>query len=201
MPIDSDLNKVLLLIDLQDAAKDAIATGFPACEDLEDLFTDMADEKTKVEANFWLVVDTKIVTDVDIRRVLFVFDCFLANIVDPNCAWANFTPAVYVADKLSRAMAKAAKTTMDATITSTAPVFSTIDFSTDVLLSDAKRQATPVTSGTTATLKPHLLWKSPFAKSNRNSSNVWQLHITDIVLASSQPLDVLEILPQASCRN
>jgi hypothetical protein len=69
------------------------------CEDLEDLFTDMADDETKVEATFRLVVDTKIVTDIDIRRVMFVFDWFLANIVDPNFAWTNFTRAVYVADK------------------------------------------------------------------------------------------------------
>jgi hypothetical protein len=60
---------------------------------------DMADDKTKVEATFCLVVDTKIVTDIDIRCVMFVFDLFLANIVDPNFAWANFTRAVYVADK------------------------------------------------------------------------------------------------------
>jgi hypothetical protein len=62
-PIDSDLNKVLSVIGLQDAAKDAIAKGLPTCEDLEDLFTDMADDKTKVEATFHLVFDTKIVTD------------------------------------------------------------------------------------------------------------------------------------------
>jgi hypothetical protein len=81
---------------------------------------------------------------------------------------------------------------MDVISTSAAPIYSTIDFSTDVLLADAKRQATPVTPGITATLKPHLLWKSLFAASNHNSSSVCQLHNTDIVLASSQPLDVLE---------
>jgi hypothetical protein len=43
------------------------------CEDLEDLFTDMADDETKVEATFRLVVDTKIVTDIDICCVIFVF--------------------------------------------------------------------------------------------------------------------------------
>jgi hypothetical protein len=56
----------------------------------------MSDDKTKVEATFRLVVDAKIVTDIDIRRVMFVFDWFLANIVDPNFAWANFTCTVYV---------------------------------------------------------------------------------------------------------
>jgi hypothetical protein len=97
----------LSVIGLQDAAKDATAKGLPTCEDLEDLFTDMADDKTNVEANFRLVVDTKTVTDIDICRVVFVFDWFLANIVDPNFAWANFTRAVYVADNRSRAVAKA----------------------------------------------------------------------------------------------
>jgi hypothetical protein len=51
----------------------------------------MTYKKTKVEAIFRLVVDTKVATDIDIRRVMFVFDCFLANTVDPNFAWANFT--------------------------------------------------------------------------------------------------------------
>jgi hypothetical protein len=165
MPIDSDLNKVLSVIGLQDASKDSIAKGLPTREDLEDLFTDIADDKAKVEATFRLVVDTQILTDIDIRRVMFVFDCFLAKIVDPQFAWSNFTRAVYVAVKCSRAVAKAAKTTPADPSTSTSPVSSTIDFSTNVLTDDAKWQATPVTPGTIATLKPDLLWKSLFAAS------------------------------------
>jgi hypothetical protein len=74
MPIYSDRNKVLSVIGLQYAAKDAIAKGLPMCEDIEDLFTDIADDKTKVEATFRLLFDTNIVTDIDIRRVMFVFD-------------------------------------------------------------------------------------------------------------------------------
>jgi hypothetical protein len=101
MPIDYDLNKVLSLIGLQDAAKYAIAHGLPTCEDLEDHFMDMADDKAKVEATFRLVVYPKNVTGIEIHHVMFVFDWFLANIVDPNFAWANFTHAVYVADKRS----------------------------------------------------------------------------------------------------
>jgi hypothetical protein len=132
------------------------------------------------------------VTDIDIHRVMFVFDWLLDNIVDPIFAWTNFTRAVYVADKRSQAVAKSAKTTLAAPSTSTAPVSSTIDFSTDVLTADANRQSTPVTPGTTATLKPLWLWKSPFAASSRNSSNIRQLHNTDTVLASSSPLDILE---------
>jgi hypothetical protein len=71
MPIDSDLNKVLSVIGLQDAAKDAIAHGLPTCDNLEDLFMDMVDNKANIEATFRLVVNTKIVTDIDIRRVCF----------------------------------------------------------------------------------------------------------------------------------
>jgi hypothetical protein len=67
MPIDSDLNKILLV------------KGLPTCEDLEDLFMDMADDKAKLEASFRLVVDTNIVTEIDIRHVMFVFDWFLDN--------------------------------------------------------------------------------------------------------------------------
>jgi hypothetical protein len=124
MPIDSDLNNILSVIRMQDASKDAIAKGLPMCGDLEDLFTDMADDKTTVEATFRLVVDTKVVTDIDIRRH-FLFDWFLANIVRTNFAWANFTRAVYVADKRSQVVAQAAKATMDASNTSTAQVCST----------------------------------------------------------------------------
>jgi hypothetical protein len=62
-----------------------------------------------------------------------------------------------------------------------------------VLTADAQRQATPVTPGTTATLKPDLLWKSPFVASSGNSSNIRQLHNTEIVLALSSPLNVLEL--------
>jgi hypothetical protein len=89
-------------------------------------------------------------------------------------------------------VAKAAKNTAAAPRTSTAPVISTIDFSTNAIIADAKRQATSVTPGTTTTLNPHLLWKSPIAASNRDSSNVRQLHNTNIALYSSHTLDVLE---------
>jgi hypothetical protein len=71
MPIDFYLNKVLSIIGLQDAAKDAITKGLSTCEDLEDMFMDMADDKTNIEATFRLVVDIKVVTDIDIRRVIF----------------------------------------------------------------------------------------------------------------------------------
>jgi hypothetical protein len=50
--IYSNLNKVLLVIVLQEASKDAIAKGLPTCEDLEDLLMDMASDKVKVEATF-----------------------------------------------------------------------------------------------------------------------------------------------------
>jgi hypothetical protein len=102
VPIDSDLNKLLLVICLQDKSKDAIAQGLPTYEDLEDLFMDMAEDKAKVESTFQLVVDKNIVSDSDIHRVMLVFDWFVANIVDPNFAW-------YVADKQSRDDAKATK--------------------------------------------------------------------------------------------
>jgi hypothetical protein len=49
---------------------------------------------------------------------------------------------MHVADKRSRAIAKDTKMTTTAPNTMTVPVIITIDFSTDVLTSDAKRQAT-----------------------------------------------------------
>jgi hypothetical protein len=150
----------------------------------------MADYRAKVESTLRLIVD--IVSDTDIRRTMFVFDWCIDNIVVPNFAWASFTRGEYLSDKRSRAVTKAANTTVAATIPSTAPVRSTIDFSIDVLTADAKRQTTPVIPCTTATLKPHLLWKPPFASATHNTSNIHQLHNTAIFLASSSPLDVLE---------
>jgi hypothetical protein len=55
-----------------------------------------------------------------------------------------------------------------------------------------KHQATPPTPGTTGALKPHTLWKSPFAAASYTSSNVQKLHNMDLVLASSKPLDVIK---------
>jgi hypothetical protein len=48
MAIDSDLNKVLSVIGLQEASKEVIAKGLPTIEDLEDLFSEMADNRAEV---------------------------------------------------------------------------------------------------------------------------------------------------------
>jgi hypothetical protein len=121
---------------------------------------------------------------------MFIFDWFMVNIVDPNFAWSTFTRSVYVADKRARAFLKHAPSTQTPVASLTAPVSSTIDFSTNVLASDVKRQATPTVPGTVATLKPHKLWTSPFA-TNTRKGNTRKLHSTDLVLASSLALDVI----------
>jgi hypothetical protein len=59
------------------------------------MFTDLAEDKVKTMIR--LIVDTTII--IDIRRIMFVFDCFFLNILDPNFDWTDFTRAVYVADK------------------------------------------------------------------------------------------------------
>jgi hypothetical protein len=137
-------------------------------------------------------MDTYIFSEIGIHCVIFVIDCFLANIVDPNFAWTTFTRAACDTDKRSRLVVKSTKTATAAPNTSTAPVSSTVVFSTDVLTAESNLQATPVMPKTTATLKPFLLWKSPFVASSKNPSNIHQLHNNDIVLASSSPLDALE---------
>jgi hypothetical protein len=179
------------VIALPDASKNAIAVGLPTVKDPDDLFTDLANNKAKVGATLQLIVDTTVVTDIDIRRIMFISDWFIANIVDQNFARKDFTWSVYVADKRAITVAKTAKTSTPA-VTTTTPVSSTIDFSADVLLTNAKRQATLPTPRTTCTLKQHTLWKSPFVVASRNSSNVQQLHNTDLILASSKPLDVIK---------
>jgi hypothetical protein len=187
MAINSGLNIVIKLISLMDASKNAIAVRVPTVEDLFYL----TDNKAKVESTLQLSDDMNIVADIDIHRIMFVFDWFITNIMDPNFACTDFTRAVYVADKWARAVANADKIST-LSVTTTTPASSTIDFSADVLLTDAKRQATPPTPRTTGTLNSHKLRKSPFAAASRNSSNARQLHITDLVLASSKPLDVIE---------
>jgi hypothetical protein len=151
MAIDSDLNKLLSVIGLQGASKEAITKGLPKIEDLEDLFSEMAGNRAKVEITLRLVVDMEIVPDTDIRRTMFVFDWFIDNIVDPNFSWAIFTCGAYIYDKHLQAITKAGKTNTAATNTYTAPVTSTVNFLTNVLTADAKRQTTPVTPGMTAT--------------------------------------------------
>jgi hypothetical protein len=131
----------------------------------------LADNKAKVEATLQLIVETNVVTGIDIRCIMFVFDWFIANIMDTNFAWMDFTRAVYVADKRAREVAKAAKTSTPPATTTT-PASIAIDFSADLLLTDARRQATPPTPGTIGTLKPHNLWTSTFAAALRNSSNI-----------------------------
>jgi hypothetical protein len=106
MTIDPSLNLFLSVIALSDASNEAISKGLPTCEDLEDLFLDLAADKSKVESTLWLAVDTTIVSDIDIYRIMFVFDWFMLNIVEPNFAWSTFTRSVYVADYRARAVLK-----------------------------------------------------------------------------------------------
>jgi hypothetical protein len=104
MPIDSGLNTLLSVLALSNATKAAVVQGLPTCKDLEDLFLALTADKTKVEAMLRNIVDEKIVSDIDIRHIMFVFDWFMMNIADPNFAWSNLTRSVYVADKRARAV-------------------------------------------------------------------------------------------------
>jgi hypothetical protein len=109
------------------------------------------------------IVDESIVSDIDISRIVFVFDWCMMNIVDPNFAWSNFTRSVYVSDKQTKAVLNHAPSVSTPVAQSTASAVSTIDFSSGVLTAYAQRQATSAVPGTVATLKPHKLWTSPFA--------------------------------------
>jgi hypothetical protein len=91
MTIDPALNLVLSVLPLSDASKAAIAKGLPTCEDLEDLFLDLAANNSKVESSLRLTIETTIMSDIDIHRIIFVFDWFMVNIFDPNFAWSTFT--------------------------------------------------------------------------------------------------------------
>jgi hypothetical protein len=99
MPIDSGLNSLLSVLSLSEPVKMAVSIGVPTLEDLENIFLDLADDESKVRAMLEKVVDESIVTNHDIRRLMFVFQWFMLNIVDPNFQWSNFTRSVYVAHK------------------------------------------------------------------------------------------------------
>jgi hypothetical protein len=74
MMINPSFNLVLSVLALSEASKAAIAKGLPTYEDLEDLFLDLVADKSKVESTLRIIVDTTIVSDSDIRRIMFVFE-------------------------------------------------------------------------------------------------------------------------------
>jgi hypothetical protein len=133
------------------------------------------------------------VTHHDIRRIMFVFQWFMLNIADPDFQWSNFTGSVYVAHKRAAGLAKQipSGTTPGEKTNDPSVAASAFDFSAEVLATDAKRQAAPVSPGTITTLKPHKLWKSPFAMKTRKG-NKRQLHSTELVMKSSLTIDVIE---------
>jgi hypothetical protein len=191
MPIDSGLNGLLLVLSLSEPVKTAVSVGVPTLEDLENLF--LADDESKVRAMLEHVLDESIVTNHDIHRLMFVFQWFMLNIADPDFQWSNFTCSVYVAHKQATGLAKQVTSGMAPGEKLAAPsvAASAFDFSVEVLAIDANRQATPVASGTVATLKPHKLWKSPSA-ANTRKGHTRQLHSTELVLKSSLAIDIIE---------
>jgi hypothetical protein len=74
MPIDSGLNALIYMLALSDATNAAVAKGLPPCEDLEDVFLALVADKTEVEAMLRQIIDETIVSYIDIRRIMFVFD-------------------------------------------------------------------------------------------------------------------------------
>jgi hypothetical protein len=99
MTIDPALNSAISVLALSEASKADNAKGIPTCKDLENMFLDLAADKSKIESTLRLAVDTTIVSDIDIRRIMFVFDWFMVNIVDPNFSWSTFTRSMYMSDK------------------------------------------------------------------------------------------------------
>jgi hypothetical protein len=99
MPIDTGLNSLMSVVSLLEPVKTAVSVGVPTLEDLESLFLDLAHDESKVRAMVEQVVDESIVTNHDIRRLMFVFQWFMLNITDPDFQWSHFTRSVYVAHK------------------------------------------------------------------------------------------------------
>jgi hypothetical protein len=53
--------------------KTAVSAGVPTLEDLEDAFLDFVDDESKVRAMLEHIVDESIVTNHDIRCIMFFF--------------------------------------------------------------------------------------------------------------------------------
>jgi hypothetical protein len=193
MPIDAGLNSLLSVLSLSEPAKTAVSVGVPTLEDLENLFLGLANDESKVRATLEHVVDEYIVTNHDIRRLMFIFQWFMLNIADPDFQWSNFTRSVYVAHKRATGVANQVPSGMAPGEKLAAPsvTASAFDLSVVVLATDAKRQATPVAPGTAASLKTHKLWKSPFAANTRKGHRR-QLHSTELVLKSSLAIDIIK---------
>jgi hypothetical protein len=117
----------------------------------------------------------------------------MLNIADPDFQWSNFTRSVYVAHERAAGLAKQETSGMAPGEKFAPPSVSSsaFDFYIEVLTTDAKRQAAPVAPGTVATLKPHNIWKSPFA-ANTRKGHTRQIHSTELVLKSSLSIDVIE---------
>jgi hypothetical protein len=193
MPIDSRLNGLLSVLSFSEPVKTAVSAGVPTLEDLEDVFLNLEDDKSKVRAMLEHILDESIVAHHDIRRIMFVFQWFMLNIADPNFQWSNFTRSVYVAHKRAGGLAKQVSSGVapGEKFAALYVAASAFNFSVEVLATDAKRQAAPVSPGTVATLKPHKLWKSPFV-ANMRKGHTRQLHSTELVLKSSLAIDVIK---------
>jgi hypothetical protein len=193
MPIDSGLNTLLSVLSLSEPVKTAVSEGVRTLEDLEDVFLDLVDDKSKVQAMVEHILDESIVTHHDIRRMMFVFQWFVLKIADPDFQWSNFTRSVYVDHKRVDGLAKQVSSDTTPGEKSDDPYIaaSAFDFSAEVPATNAKRKSAPVSPGTIATLKPHMLWKSPFTANTRKGSTL-HLHSNELVMKSSLTIDVIE---------
>jgi hypothetical protein len=62
MPIDSGLNGLLSVLSLSQPVKTAVSVVFPTLEDLEDVFLDLLDDESKVQAMLDDILDEYTVT-------------------------------------------------------------------------------------------------------------------------------------------
>jgi hypothetical protein len=183
MAIKSDLERVLQALWSASTKITDVAAIFLT---LEDIFGKYATDQPGLETQLCLLLPATELSHNDLRRVMNLFHWFLAN-VSPSFDWTTFTRTVYCNDKRTLMENKAA---LAAPAVPGALATGTVDFSVDVLKADAHQA--PVIPGTTSTLKPHALWVSPFASVTRSSKNSRQFHTTELVLASSDPTDVIE---------
>jgi hypothetical protein len=183
MAVNSELERVLQAIGLASTKITDVAAIFPT---LQDIFGECAIDRPGLETQLRFLLPATVLSHNNLCRVMDIFDWFLAN-VSPSFDWTTFTRTVYVNDKRTRTANKA---NLAAPVVPSALATGTADFSADVLKEDAQRA--PVIPGTTSTLKPHALWVSPFASATHSSKNSRQFHTTELVLASSDPTDVIE---------
>ena len=190
MPSPGEMAYVLQGIGFTDAvAKHTMAT-YHNLDALEDLFYQFINDSHGLCDELQRRLETSAAFQPeDTRRLGLLSHWFYAHFDIVNFNWTLFTRSDFVSFKRQQAAARQAHPVPKSSdVTADTPTLPTIlDFSDEVIHDAAARLTSLATPGSTATLKPHPLWVSPFATSVRKHVSTRTFDDTDIALLSDDP--------------